>query len=77
MESNFKKSKRTINRSIVVLITISIIFAVILVGTFAEPSVKVDADDVVKITKIVNYQDKMGNVHYGAKMNIIVFKRKG
>jgi len=53
------------------------IVCAILVGSVVvhgqATTVVVNADDVVKITKVVNYKDKMGVTHYGAKMNIIVF----
>ena len=53
------------------------VLCAILVGTIIvhgqAEEVFVDADDVVKITKIVNYKDNFGKTHYGAKMNIIVF----
>ncbi len=71
------KNKHTINRRAIVLLILIVVFAMVMAATTASPTVNVDADDVVKMTRIVNYHDKMGNAHYGAKMNIIVFKRKG
>lgn len=65
-----KHNKRYVLFAVALILGVSL---ALLVASAPSFTVEVDADDVVKITKIVNYKDKMNKMHYGAKMNIIVF----
>lgn len=58
------------------LFIIALVLGVLLAILVASQSftVEVDADNVVKITTIVNYNDEAGQSFPGAKMHIVVFE---
>lgn len=71
-----KKEKR--HAIFVAALLAGVILALAVGGVMAQAgiTVEVDADDVVKITRIVNYKGADGTEHPGAKMNIIVFRKR-